>query len=264
MPISLCASCRGSGQPSTARQRVNSALAAALRQLPVLRQLDLSASSFDDTGLSAASSLAHLQDLRIESLGRTTAASYTALPTTLTRLEMRHMKELVITSSDAAGLEALSQLWHLQLQDIGGVEVSALGSMMQLTYLQLQGLEKSASSQSMQQLLAALDVMQQLQHLDVSAKFAGCDAATNWAALVASTQLTLLCYEGPVWHYGEYNECAESAAEKHFLEESVQLCSSIWCAMRALSGIKVSAASAALPTTSERSFSAPDCALAWM
>jgi hypothetical protein len=202
----LCLSCRGSGEPSTTRQRQNTDLAAALQQLPLLRQLELSNSSFDNTGLAPISRLHHLQDLRIENLGRSRAAGYAALPTTLTWLDLRQMKELVITGSHADGIAKLTQLRHLQLQEIGGVELAVLGNMPQLTHLHLQGFEKSASSilvaQPMQQLLLALGGMRQLQHLHLAASLVGVQDATCWTALVVSTQLTYLNYDGPAWPYG--------------------------------------------------------------
>jgi hypothetical protein len=195
---------RASGQNNNRyRQHLNSCLAAALKQLQLLRQLDLAASSFDDSGLSAISSLANLQDLRIDSLGRATAASFAALPTMLIRLELRQMKDVVLIGNAAADrLAALQQLRHLQLHDIGGVEVSALGGLTQLTHLHLQGLDKMVGQRALR-LLNALSGMLQLQHLHLSAALSEGDVATGWAALTATTQLTYLCYDRPAWHYGK-------------------------------------------------------------
>ena len=181
---------------------MNSDLAAALQQLPLLRQLDLSNSSFDDTGLAPVSSLSHLQDLRIESLGRSSVASYAALPTGLTRLDLRHMNELVIAGSHAGGLAELSQLRHLQLHEAGAVALTALGGMTQLTHLHLQGLERTAS-QPMQRLLVVLAGMCQLRHLHLSLFLSNPrEVATQWDALAASTQLTHLHCDGMAWDPG--------------------------------------------------------------
>jgi hypothetical protein len=76
-------------------------LAAALRQLPLLRQLELFNSSFDDTGLGTISSLTNLQALSVDILSRTSAAGYAALPASLTRLELKEMTHLEITGSAA-------------------------------------------------------------------------------------------------------------------------------------------------------------------
>jgi hypothetical protein len=115
--------CRNSGNPSTARHGLSIDVAAALLRLPLLRQLDLSNSNFNDIGPVLITSLARLQDLRIETLGlcRSSAAGCAALPTLLMRLDLRQVTMIVDIGCDADEIAALRQLWHLQLQIIQGI-----------------------------------------------------------------------------------------------------------------------------------------------
>jgi hypothetical protein len=73
--------------------------------------------------------------------------------------------------------------------------------MPQLTHLHLEGFEKSlestSSAQAVQQLLVVLDGMLQLKLLHIDVRLVGVRDATLWSALVASTQLTYLNYDGP-------------------------------------------------------------------
>jgi hypothetical protein len=88
------ACCRQRLKDNEAHKHLSWNLAAALRQLPLLRKLELCNSSFDDAGLAAITSLTNLQALSVESLDRTSAAGYAALPTSLTRLELKEMTQL--------------------------------------------------------------------------------------------------------------------------------------------------------------------------
>jgi hypothetical protein len=126
------------------------------------------------------------------------------------------MKDLVLAASDADGLGKLKQLRHLQLHEIGGVELAVLNFMPQLTHLHLQGFQKSAASdvaQLMQHLLMAVGGLQQLQHLHLAARLAEVQDAAGLTALVASTQLTYLNYDGPPWPHGA-RWCDLSLAEQ--------------------------------------------------
>jgi hypothetical protein len=131
-PYMLC--CRHSDWPPWQEDNhvmvhMSWSLAAALRQLPLLRQLQLSNSVFDDVGLAAVSSLTNLQELSVDRLWKTSAAGYAALPTSLTLLELQRMRGLEITGSAADSLAALTQLQHLRLHVVGGLALSALGSL---------------------------------------------------------------------------------------------------------------------------------------
>jgi hypothetical protein len=177
-------------------------LAAALRQLPLLRQLSLSSSSPDDTDFAAISGVEDWQAIPVESVMHTSTAVLAALPASLSQLELKGMRDLFIEGSAANSLAALTQLQHLQLQRIGGLAPTALGSLTQLTHLHLQELRRTPEQD--QQLLPALARLQQLRHLhawlwdnDVP------ETAAQWTALVASTQLTYLSFTGVGWQPGE-------------------------------------------------------------
>jgi hypothetical protein len=186
----------------------NTDLAAALSQLPLLRCLELCHSNFGDTSLCAVSSLTHLQALVLENLSKAGAAVYAALPASLTRLDLVSTKRgLAMTGSSCSHLAALSQLLHLKLQQIRGVELTALATLSQLTHLHLQGSKKEAD-QPLQPLMAVVAGLQQLLHLHLSVtNYAPSDLTveplTQWAALVAITQLTYLHYDGTAWQHGK-------------------------------------------------------------
>jgi hypothetical protein len=197
-------------KPRARHDYLSQNLAAALQQLPLLRQLELSNSSFDDTALAAISSLTDLQALSVECLGRTSAAGYAALPASLTLLELKEMPHLAIVGSAANSLAALTQLQHLQLRRIRDWAPTAIGSLTQLTFLhlhRLQFIERARTDdQTMQQLLGVLAGLQQLRHLHfkcISLRDAEAEPAMRWAALVASTQLTYLCFKGVDWPPGD-------------------------------------------------------------
>jgi hypothetical protein len=179
-------------------------LAAALRHLPLLRRLELSDSSYDDTGLATISSLTNLQALSVGSLSRTSAAGYAALPTSLTLLELKRMPDVEITGSAAHSLAALRQLQHLQLHAIEDLTPTALRSLTQLTHLHLQGLQR-ISDQDLQQLLLELAGLQQLRHLHAWL-WDDCTAqpAAQWTGLVASLKLTYLSFDGVGWQPGDF------------------------------------------------------------
>jgi hypothetical protein len=196
------------------RDNLSVHLAAALRQLPLLRQLELSdpefkSTSVDDTALAAISSLTNLQALSVEGFTRTSPAGYAALPASLTLLEFKQMWHLHIMGSAADCLAALTRLQHLQLQGIGDVSLTAIGALTQLTHLHLQRLhwKRDQAMQLLQQLLSALAGLQQLRHLHASLAVyllnRASEPAMQWTALVASTQLTYLHLTGVDWRPGD-------------------------------------------------------------
>jgi hypothetical protein len=204
-------------------------LAAALRQLPLLRQLELSDSIFDpssvyDTGLAAISSLTNLQALSVWGLDGTSAEGYAALPASLTLLELMQMPHLEVTGSAADSLAALTQLQHLQLQRINDLKLAAIGGLTQLTHLHLEELPRT-TEQTLQQLLLLLAGLQQLRHLHVSLLLRNAEAvpAPQWTALVASTQLTYLHFTGASWQPGD---CATNAIDFE-LKTSLDGCRSV-------------------------------------
>jgi hypothetical protein len=121
--ITVCCHCphRDYSLHSITRFGLSSDLASALPQLPLLRKLELSRSSFGNDSLAAAMRLPQFQELIIDNLGRTTAEGYAGLPSSLTRFELRDMPQLSLTGKHAAGLAALTQLRHLEIHEIGGL-----------------------------------------------------------------------------------------------------------------------------------------------
>jgi hypothetical protein len=157
--------------PVGGRDNLSLNLAAALRQLPLLRQLELSDSSFyyssvDDTALATISSLTNLQALSVVSFTRTSAAGYAALPASLTLLQLKEMTDLEVTGSAATSLASLTQLQHLQLHGIGDLALTAIAGLTQLTHLDLYRLP--TNDQTLKQLLSVLARLQQLRHLHLS------------------------------------------------------------------------------------------------
>jgi hypothetical protein len=115
------------------------------------------------------------------------------------------MPRLAIVGSAANSLAALTQLQHLQLHRIHNVAFTAIGSLTQLTHLHLHRLQfiERTDRQTMQQLLGVLAGLQQLRHLHIKCISLRDPEATQWTALVASTQLTYLCCKGVDWQPGD-------------------------------------------------------------
>jgi hypothetical protein len=70
----------------------------------------------NDTALAGISSLTNLQALSVNRLSYTSAAGYAALPASLTLLQLKDMKNPQISGRSLA---TLTQLQHLQLEQIG-------------------------------------------------------------------------------------------------------------------------------------------------
>lgn len=202
------------------RRRMTRVILGALqRQQQTLRVLDLKEpymtrdASTSTSTLQRVTGMHRLQDLRLRLQDETCGSPLAALPTTLTRLELRHdVNCSVFAAYDSPptlppAMHQFSNLVHLHLE-FGHLLPAVLCSIPQLRHLQLRSCKLLPErGQGVTAFLRALPVLTQLQHLDLaSTRF---DAVQRpiyqqlegsaqppryeqFSALTASSQLTAL------------------------------------------------------------------------
>jgi hypothetical protein len=221
-----------------ALQPLHAVMSDLLQQLPQLSVLKLAGVHIGATAVQHLSAMTRLQELRISLCDGMEASCMDSLPSSMTSLyiqdnrsedpDRRRMKIL------PPRLHRLTSLRHLHT-NYGAVQPSLLTGLTQLQHLQLeccsllptgpfewQGLAADADGDhdaAMAELLAALQYLTQLQHLEVGVPgFAEVEIpVVLFSALTASSCLTQLCMAA------EYGQTLPPGAAQHIFPADRQL-----------------------------------------
>lgn len=172
------------------------AVAAALPRLQHLTTLDLAGSLTQDAFLSGMQQLTCLQELLLGANDEDcTAASFQALPVTLTKLRITAAtSNLDLGPVTTPGLTQITALQWLEIQGLARFDAALLGSMPSLRHLILDT-HNLAPAAAGGLSLSALSALTKLQHLQLPLRIEHLEAQptpADVAALTTSSQLTYL------------------------------------------------------------------------